>query len=56
VRERRNQRILRQLLRGADVAHEPRRMGDDARRLDAPDGFDRAMGRVRHDQRSVASI
>jgi hypothetical protein len=41
--ERRDQRILRQLLGLADVAHDARDGGDDAGRFDAPDRIDGSM-------------
>ena len=41
--ERRDERVLRQLLGEADVAHHAREAGDELRRLDAPDRVDRAM-------------
>ncbi len=51
--ERRHQRVLRELLGGADVAHHPRHTGDDARRFDPVDGLDGlqcpARGGVRHE-------
>jgi hypothetical protein len=40
--ERRHERVLRELLGEADVAHHAREAGDDPRRLDPPDGVDRA--------------
>ena len=40
--ERRDQCILRQLLRQPHVAHDARQAGDQARGLDAPDRIDRA--------------
>ena len=42
--ERGDQRVLRQLLGQADVAHDAREAGDELRRLDPPDRVDRAMG------------
>ena len=53
--ERRDQRVLRQLLGHADVAHDARQAGDEPRRLDAPDRLDRAVGRLRGST-STASI
>ena len=51
--ERGDQRILCQVLREPDVAHDPREAGDESRRLDPPDRVDRAMGvGSRHDNRS----
>jgi hypothetical protein len=41
--ERDHERVLRQLLGQADVAHHPGEPGDDPGRLDPPDRFDRAM-------------
>jgi hypothetical protein len=38
-----DQRVLRQLLGDADVAHHPRQAGDEPRRLDAEGRFDRLM-------------
>ena len=40
----RDQRVLRQVLGDADVAHHPGQSRDEPGRLDAPDGVDRAMG------------
>ena len=42
--ERGDQRVLRQLLGQADVAHHARQAGDEPRRLDPPDRVDGAMG------------
>jgi hypothetical protein len=42
--ERGHQRVLRELLGAPDVAHQAGDAGDDARRLDAPDGLDRSGG------------
>ena len=42
--ERGDQRVLRELLGEADVAHDAREPGDEPRRLDPPDRVDRAMG------------
>ena len=42
--ERRDERVLCQVLGQADVADDPRQAGDEARRLDPPDGLDRAVG------------
>ena len=53
VLERGDQRVLRQLLGEADVAHHAREPGDQPGRLDPPDRVDRAMGiGSRHDSRS----
>lgn len=41
--ERRDQRILSEILGKTDVAHDPREAGDHPRRLDPPDRIDRAM-------------
>jgi hypothetical protein len=41
--ERCQERVLRQILRDADVAHDPREAGDQPGRLDPPDRIDRAM-------------
>ena len=41
--ERGDERVLRELLGEADVAHDPRETGDEPRRLDPPDRVDRAM-------------
>ena len=41
--ERGDERVLRQLLGEADVAHDARQPGDEPRRLDPPDRVDRAM-------------
>jgi hypothetical protein len=41
--ERRDESILGELLGEADVAHDARESGDEPRRLDPPDCFDRAM-------------
>ena len=51
--ERGDERVLRELLGQADVAHDPREAGDEPRRLDSPDRVDRAV-RVgsRHGYRS----
>ena len=38
-----DERVLRELLGEADVAHHPREPADDLRRLDAPHGFDGAV-------------
>jgi hypothetical protein len=43
VLERSHQRILRQFLGLADVAHDARDGGDDAGRFDAPDRIDGSM-------------
>ena len=48
VLQRGDQRVLRQLLGQADVAHAAGERADDARRLDAPDGLDGAMQVTRH--------
>jgi hypothetical protein len=42
--ERGDERVLRELFRDADVAHEPREPRDQARRLDPEDRFDRPPG------------
>src|ERR1700687_673755 len=39
-----DKRVLRELLGNADVAHDPGETRDEPRRLDAPNGVDRAMG------------
>ena len=41
--ERRDERILRELLGKPDVAHHPREPGDEPRRLDPPDRLDGAV-------------
>ena len=41
--ERRDQRLLRELLRQADIADDARQPGNELRLLDAPDSVDRAM-------------
>ena len=47
--ERDHERILREVLGQADVAHDAREPGDHLRRLDSPDGIDRAVRiRKRH--------
>ena len=43
--QRGDQRVLRQVLGEADVAHHPRQAGDQAGRLDPPDRLDRPVGR-----------
>ena len=43
--EREEQRVLREVLGLADIAHHPREARDDPGRLDSPDGFDRAVDR-----------
>ena len=43
--ERGDQRVLREVLGEADVAHDPRQPRDQPRRLDPPDRVDRALGR-----------
>ena len=51
--ERGDERVLREVLGQADVAHDPRKAGDEPRRLDPPDRVDRAMGvGSRHGYRS----
>ena len=51
--ERGDERVLRELLGQADVAHDPREAGDEPGRLDPPDRVDRAMGiGSRHGYRS----
>ena len=53
--ERGDQRVLRELLGQADVAHDPREAGDEPGRLDPPDRVDRAVGvGSRHGYQSVA--
>jgi hypothetical protein len=48
--------VLREVLGQADAAHDPREAGDEPRRLDSPDGGDRAMGiGSRHGYRSEHS-
>src|SRR5881296_1351376 len=42
--ERRDERVMSQVLRHTYVAHHPRERGDQLRRLDPPDGVDRLMG------------
>ena len=44
--ERRDERVLREVLGEPDVAHDPREPRDELRRLDPPDRLDRAV-RVR---------
>ena len=46
--ERGDQRVLRQLLGKAHVAHEAGEAGDELRRLDAPDRLDRAPRVLAH--------
>ena len=41
--ERRDERVLGELLGKTDVAHDPRETGDEPGRLDPPDGIDRTM-------------
>ncbi len=41
--ERGDERVLREILGQADVAHDPRETGDEPGRLDPPDRVDRAM-------------
>ena len=41
--QRGHQRLLRQVLRQPDVAHDPGQPGDQPRGLDPPDGVDRAL-------------
>ena len=41
--ERGDERLLREVLREPDVAHDPDEAADHARRLDPPDGLDRAI-------------
>ena len=54
--ERGDERVLRQLLGQADVAHDAREAGDQPGRLDPPDRVDRAMGvGSRHCDRSDQS-
>ena len=42
--ERGDERVLREVLGEADVAHDAREAGDEPRRLDPPDRVDGAMG------------
>jgi len=42
--KRRNERVLRKLLGEADIAHHPRKAGDEPRLLDPENGLDGAMG------------
>jgi hypothetical protein len=46
VLERGDERVLRQLLGEADVAHHACDAGDHLRRLDPPDRIERAVGRL----------
>ena len=46
--ERGDQRVLGEVLGQADVAHHAREAGDQPRRLDPPDGLDRAVGVAGH--------
>jgi len=39
-----DQRVLGEFFGEADVPHHPRESGDEAGRLDAPDGVDRPVG------------
>ena len=41
--ERRDERVLREILGEADVADDAYEAGDEPRRLDPPDGVDRPM-------------
>ena len=41
--ERGDERILREILGQADVAHDPRQPGDEPRRFDPPDRVDGAV-------------
>ncbi len=41
--ERCHERVLGEILRQADVAHDPRQAGDERRGLDPPDSLDRAL-------------
>ncbi len=43
LRERGDERILREFLSDADVAHHARQTGDELRRLDAPDRLERPL-------------
>src|SRR5688500_15886446 len=52
--QRRDQRLLRELLGQAAVAHHARDAGDDLSRLDAPDGFDGAT-RFLHRKNSTST-
>ena len=42
--QRGDERVLREVLGEAHVAHDPRQPGDQPRRLDPPDRVDRALG------------
>jgi hypothetical protein len=54
--ERGDERVLRELLREADIAHDSRETGDQPRRLDPPNRVDRAVGGCcRHTSRAIAS-
>ncbi len=49
LRERGDERVLREILGEPDVTHDARQAGDDFRRFNPPDRVDRAMGvRGRH--------
>ena len=51
--ERDDESILREILGNADIPHDPRKPGDEPRRLDSPDRVDREMGvGSRHGYRS----
>ncbi|CUJ41539.1 Uncharacterised protein [Achromobacter xylosoxidans] len=52
--QRGHQRVLGQFLGQADIAHQARDAGDDAGGLDAPDGFDGAVGCRRSGRRGHA--
>src|SRR5437773_1826412 len=55
--ERGDQRVLREILRQADVTRHPRESRDHLGRLDPPDGLDRAVGiGRRHRLRSFCAM